>query len=580
MRLQWKYALIVNLSVLAILVTFYLYDDINARKELNALHAGGVERGAVFKEIAEKTVRPRIEAEIERWQEFKPKEIENALRTLDQRHKENILNIHVTVGDSRIQASRVPNKNAEDRINLNAQDRLEIEQNGVTVYDTPPINGNKYATAVIIPYEVELYAQPDLSLEARVGLHHQSDLDNETISEVLRQELKNQEVVLSQHVNVASTEKGKRWLITDTVNEQRYVVWKYEDRLSFLIDKIDKDTPQKIKGYIQVLFEVPDIARLINKSRQMHLLSVIIVSVLLVIVIDMTTTRLIIRPLERMMEIIKRAEAGNLESLPESYSSGEISRITATLVRMLRQLQQTQSKRIAALGQLAAGVAHEIRNPLNTIGMTAQHLKELFSEKEIKSQDIEETREFLNIVDYEIEQLRHISEQFLTLNRPKQLNLEPTQLNELLDRVLAEFTLTMENDNVQVVKNYENLPHLKLDAGLIRQAIFNFIRNSIQAMPKGGSIYITTELEKTIGDARQVALEIRDTGIGIPNEIQERIFDAYFTTKEKEGGMGLGLAISHQIIMAHQGEVEFKSQVGMGTAFKITFPLATDDIGD
>lgn len=577
MRLQWKYALIVNLSVLAILVTFYLYDDINARKELNALHAGGVERGAVFKEIAEKTVRPRVEAEIERWQEFKPKEIEYALGTLDPRQMENILNIHVTHGDSRIQASLVPNKNAEDRINLNAQDRLKIEQKGVTVYDTPPINGNKYATAVIIPYEVQLYTQPDLSLEARVGSHHQSDLENETISESLRQELKSQEVILSQNVNVASTEKGKRWLITDTVNEQRYVVWKYEDRLSFLIDK---DTSPKIKGYIQVLFEVPDIARLITNSRQMHLLSVIIVSVLLVIIIDMTTTRLIIRPLERMMEIIKRAESGDLESVPESYSSSEISRITATLVRMLRQLQQTQSKRIAALGQLAAGVAHEIRNPLNTIGMTAQHLKELFSEKEIKPQDIEETREFLNIVNYEIEQLRHISEQFLTLNRPKELNLEPTQLNELLDRVLAEFTLTMENANVQVVKNYENLPRLNLDAGLIRQAIFNFIRNSIQAMPKGGSIYITTELEMANGGANQVALEIRDTGIGIPNEIQERIFDAYFTTKEKDGGMGLGLAISHQIIMAHHGEVEFKSQVGMGTVFMVNFPLSAVDIGD
>ncbi|MDE0186490.1 MAG: ATP-binding protein [Candidatus Poribacteria bacterium] len=577
MRLQWKYALIVNLSVLAILVSFYWYDDFIARRDLKILHDGGVKRGAVFKGIAEKTVRPRIEAEIERWQEFKRNEIEYALRALDPQHMENILDIHVTVGDSRIQASLIPNNNAEDRINLNAQDRLEIDLNGVTVYDTPPINGNKYATAVIIPYEVQLYIQPDLSLEASVGLHHQSDLENETISDSLRQELKSQGVILSQNVSVASTEKGKRWLITDTVNGQRYVVWKYEDRLSFLIDK---DTSPKIKGYIQVLFEVPDIARLITNSRQMHLLSVIIVSVLLVIIIDMTTTRLIIRPLERMMEIIKRAEAGNLESLPESYSSGEISRITATLVRMLRQLQQTQSKRIAALGQLAAGVAHEIRNPLNTIGMTAQHLKELFLEKEIKPQDIEETREFLNIVNYEIEQLRHISEQFLTLNRPKELNLEPTQLNELLDRVLAEFTLTMENANVQVVKKYENLPHLNLDAGLIRQAIFNFIRNSIQAMPKGGSIYITTELEMPNGGAKQVALEIRDTGIGIPNEIQERIFDAYFTTKEKDGGMGLGLAISHQIIMAHQGAVEFKSQVGMGTAFMVTFPLSAFDIGD
>jgi signal transduction histidine kinase len=170
--------------------------------------------------------------------------------------------------------------------------------------------------------------------------------------------------------------------------------------------------------------------------------------------------------------------------------------------------------------------------------------------------------------------LRRVSEQFLTLNRPKQLKLEPTDLNALLDRVLSEFTLTMEKAKVKAIREYAaNLPTLELDRNLIRQAIFNLIQNSIQAMPKGGGrIYVSTGVEET-GAGKGVTMEIRDTGIGIPEEIQERIFDAYFTTKESEGGMGLGLAITHQIITAHKGKIEMKSKVGMGTVFEICFPM-------
>ncbi len=497
MRLQWKYSLIINLSVLAILVTFYVINDFKARKDLNDLYATGVRRGVIFKEIAEKTIRPSIEDIITKRQAFYQDEIEGALRDLKQQLPEmrDVIDINVTRGlDAQIQASLVP-KSKGTYINFTGADLVELHRIGVKVYDTPPLNG-KYATAVIIPYQADIIGR---------------ELQDEQIT-----------------------------------------------------------------GFIQVLFEVPDIARYTNESRLIHLISVLVVSVLLLFIIDMTTTRLIMRPLEQMMEIIKYAEAGNLESLPQSYTSGEIGRVTLSLVRMLRQLGESHSKRIAALGQLAAGVAHEIRNPLNSIGMTAQYLKDLFSQNEVKPEDIEEVRELLEIVAYEMEQLKEISDQFLALNRPKELKLEPTSLNALLDRVLTEFTLTMENAKVHIIRNYdENLPTLQLDPGLIRQVVFNFIQNSIQAMPKGGSIYITTESEKTIAGKR-VALEIRDTGIGIPEEIQERIFDAYFTTKEREGGMGLGLAISHQIITAHQGQVEMKSKVGMGTAFKIYLPMIED----
>ena len=317
----------------------------------------------------------------------------------------------------------------------------------------------------------------------------------------------------------------------------------------------------------------PDLANHLYRLRVMLLISIIVVSGLLVIIIDMMTARLVLRPLQGMMEIIRRAEAGDPESLPQSYASDEIGRVTYSLVRMLRQLTGTHSKRIAALQQFAAGVAHEIRNPLNTIGMTAQHLRDLFSQNNVKPDDIEEARNLLDIVNFEIQQLQRITEQFVTLNRPKTLDLKPTNLNTLTDQVIAEFTLMTENTKVTVITNYAtDLPRLQLDPGLIRQTLFNLIQNSIQAMPKGGRIYITTQPTQTLA-GHGIEIEIRDTGIGIPPEIQERIFDAYFTTKENEGGMGLGLAIAHQIITAHRGRIELKSQVGMGTAFQIYLPI-------
>ena len=205
--------------------------------------------------------------------------------------------------------------------------------------------------------------------------------------------------------------------------------------------------------------------------------------------------------------------------------------------------------------------------------MTAQHLRDLFSQNNIKSNDIEEARHLLDIVNFEIQQLQRISEQFVTLNRPKTLDLKPTDLNTLIDQVNAEFTLMTESAKITIVTNYAtNLPQLQLDQGLIRQTLFNLIQNSIQAMPKGGRIYITTQPAQTLA-GHGIEIEVRDTGMGIPPEIQERIFDAYFTTKESEGGMGLGLAIAHQIITAHQGRIELKSQIGMGTAFQIYLPI-------
>ena len=368
---------------------------------------------------------------------------------------------------------------------------------------------------------------------------------------------------------VTVEEKGKRWRITDKEDGNIFTLWKEQDVLWVQETQV---------GYIQVLFSVPDIDKSIRYALLMHAILIVIVGALLVILIDLTTNHLIMRPIERMTGIIQSAESGDLP-VEQHYSSDEIGRATYNLVRMLWQLRDSHSKRIAALGQFAAGVAHEIRNPLNSIGMTAQHLKSVFSQQEVSKADIEEAKELLEIVDNKIRELKQTSEQFLTLNRPRRLNIKQVDLNTLVEQVLSEFALIAEEAKVQIIRNYEdNLPNVPLDATLMRQTLFNFVQNSIQAMPKGGSIYMSTSDERTETGTEHAVIEIRDTGIGIPEEIQEQIYDAYFTTKDATGGIGLGLAISHQIITAHAGKVEVRSKMGMGTAFKISLPLNRDQL--
>ena len=557
MRLQWKYSLVINLSVIAVLVAFYFFDSIRVRREMNALHALGAERGAELKKIAENTILNAVVTEIETTKVFDAKRLDQVLNELKREHPDmqDVLNVHVSLNNTRIRASLLVGEDAVD-INLDSADLEQIETKGATI-DT--VEGQD-ATAIVIKYLVSLVTPEKVEPSDVV---YETALDSGSISFPLWKALVAQDIyVLDAPVMVE--EKGKRWRITDKERGNLYTLWKEEDALWIQKTRV---------GYIQVLFNVPDIDKSIRYALLMHAILIVIVGALLVILIDLTTNHLIMKPLERMTGIIQSAESGNL-SLEQTYSLDEIGKATHNLVRMLWQLRDSHSKRIDALGQFAAGVAHEIRNPLNSIGMTAQHLKSVFSQQKVSHDDIEEAKELLDIVDKKITELKQISAQFLTLNRPRQLNIAPVNLNLLVEQVVAEFTLIAEDTKVQIIRNYdENLLDVRLDAPLIRQTLFNFVQNSIQAMPKGGSIYISTLLEKIEQDTEYAVIEIRDTGIGIPEEIQEQIYDAYFTTKDATGGIGLGLAISHQIITAHNGKIEIRSKMGMGTAFKINLPL-------
>jgi len=222
------------------------------------------------------------------------------------------------------------------------------------------------------------------------------------------------------------------------------------------------------------------------------------------------------------------------------------------------QKQLLQADKLSALGRIAAGMAHEIKNPLAALkGMTQAIDK--------NANDPEFLEDFKRVVPKEIDRLDGLVDGMIQLGRPPRLIFAPVQLNELIEHDLKLFEHRCRNHQITIGKELGRLPEINADPQQLTQVITNLILNAIQAMPTGGKLTINTR-----ATAGAVILEIADTGRGIPADKVKDIFEPFFTTREE--GLGLGLAITYQIIKGHNGEITVESRVGEGTRFRITLP--------
>jgi signal transduction histidine kinase len=223
--------------------------------------------------------------------------------------------------------------------------------------------------------------------------------------------------------------------------------------------------------------------------------------------------------------------------------------------------------RLAAMGELASTVAHEVRNPLNAIGMTAQRLRREFLDggRATSAPDEAELTELLDVLGGETQRINRIVQQFLDYARPPRLSLRRASLRDLLEAAAAALRAKAATRRVAIESDLAGAGDAVIDPDQLKQAIDNLLRNAIEASPDGGRVHLEARR-----DASGYIITVADEGPGIPADIVPKIFDLYFTTKAD--GTGVGLAVTHQIVEAHRGRIDVDSSPGSGTRMSIRIP--------
>ncbi|NUM44595.1 MAG: GAF domain-containing protein [Anaerolineales bacterium] len=234
----------------------------------------------------------------------------------------------------------------------------------------------------------------------------------------------------------------------------------------------------------------------------------------------------------------------------------------------LAEKKMVEAARLAAIGEIAAGVAHELNNPLTTIaGFTELVLEDLFAEPR--------AQENLALVLQEARRARDVVRRLLDFSRQDESFKVPADINEILGEALALVHHLARASGVEIqYVPWDALPLIRMDRGQIKQVILNLVQNALHAMPRGGSLILQTTLEGR-DDRDWVALRVLDTGEGIPVDLIPRIFEPFFTTKPPGQGTGLGLSISNHIVVEHEGFMEVESERGHGTCFTVWLPVVT-----
>jgi signal transduction histidine kinase len=281
----------------------------------------------------------------------------------------------------------------------------------------------------------------------------------------------------------------------------------------------------------------------------------------------------LIRPILSLHQVMKRAAQGELHVRARADRGDEVAELGAAFNRMMDELQrardqekvhQTQlahAEKMAAVGTLAAGVAHEVNNPLSGVLTCLENMRADPSNEEMRAK-------YLALIQGGVERIQHTVANLLGFSRQRPVHPEPTSINDRLRHVVELAAYQLRKGGVEVSFNlHASDPRVMADRSQMEQLFLNLVLNALQAMPAGG----TLTLQTGVSDGQAFG-EVRDTGRGIPAEIRDRIFDPFFTTRGVGRGTGLGLAVSDSIVAAHGGRIEVTSRVGVGSAFRVWLP--------
>lgn len=371
---------------------------------------------------------------------------------------------------------------------------------------------------------------------------------------------------ISQEVSDVVLRDGREYVGPAFVVDQEYIT-RYDPLKNHLGEVI---------GILYVGVKQAEFQRLINSFNQ-RISLVAFGMVLFTIIVTTPVARAITRPLDQLKVLVeanRRIAEGDMSVRVPVRAGGDVGLLETSFNSMLDTLQATQdqlvqSEKLASVGQLAAGVAHELNNPLGTVL--------LYSDILLKELDPDSPyRDDIEVIVKETKRCKGIVSALLEFARQYQVVTQPTDLNALIDEVAEVEMKHYPDSQVEIIFDLDHsLPTIQADTAQMHQVLVNLIDNAIEAMPDGGELTLRTR-NKPNG---MITLEIADTGVGIPSENVVKVFTPFFTTKPTGKGTGLGLAIVYGIIKLHRGQISVRSEIDRGTIVTIQLPIKLQDTG-
>jgi hypothetical protein len=391
----------------------------------------------------------------------------------------------------------------------------------------------------------------------------------------------------------------------------------------------------KMGGGIQIDIPIGDVMVYLLKSQKMILVSLILDGIVLIVFGSFLLSRVLVKPLKDLVRLTQKISEGDFSQTIEVTSKNEMGQLISSFNRMIEKLRENQesidnylkslemankklkqaqeelirTEKLASIGRFAAGVAHEVGNPLGAIlGYTS------ILEKD--GVDGEDAKDYLRRIEKEIERINRIVRELLDFAKPSKFEIKDIEVNKVVENTLSLLSHQKNFKNIETQLELQpDLPMVKGDESQLSQVLINILLNAIDAMPNGGNLKIQTEnlvVDNLFGDEFQplyprrrkadptesdysrmrkpdplssllskfsrgdslVKINISDTGMGIEQENLEKIFDPFFSTKDPDKGTGLGLSISLRIIESMGGKISVESEVGKGSTFEIYFPVA------
>jgi len=323
-------------------------------------------------------------------------------------------------------------------------------------------------------------------------------------------------------------------------------------------------------GYIHLKINADDVSELLKRNMLKRILAAFLVfgiGIGIAIFLSFRYTE----PIHGVVNAARKVAAGDFNLTLPVDRKDEIGELTESFNFMVQRLRENklleerlrEAEHLSAVGQLSRSIAHEIRNPLNFISLSIDHIKKKYRPNGREAGDFET---LVSSIKEEIHRLNKLVSDFLDYGKPLKLNMRRMPIDSMLREVVKIIEAKADSENITVREDYSFRPEITVDPELMKTCILNVVMNAFQAMPDGGTLTMKTAREDT-----RFVLSVGDTGQGVSKENLSRLFEPFFTTKDS--GLGLGLATTKRIIEEHGGKIDFYSTEGVGSDIVITLPL-------